>query len=124
MKEVKMGMGRRRVRLPGLLYADDLFLCGELEVDLRGMVGLFFEVFRRRGLKFNAGKSKVMLLNGEEGLECVYVDGICLEQVFPIFLFFCTPWHFYRFLCTPKNEDFEKKKYVVQSVLYSSGYSL
>ena len=36
MKEVKMGMGRRRVRfqeegrewrLPGLLYADDLALC-------------------------------------------------------------------------------------------------
>ena len=38
MKEVKMGMGRRRVRfqeevkgkrLPGFLYADDLVLCGQ-----------------------------------------------------------------------------------------------
>ena len=38
MKEVKMGMGRREVRfmedgrewtLPGLLYADNLVLCGE-----------------------------------------------------------------------------------------------
>ena len=37
---------------------------------------------RRRGLKFNAGKSKVMELNGEEGLECeVHVDGIRLEHV-------------------------------------------
>ena len=42
MKEVKMGMGRRGVslledrrvwKLPGLLYADDLVLCGESEED-------------------------------------------------------------------------------------------
>ena len=45
--KVKMGMGRRRVRvqekrkewnLPGLLYADDLVLCGELGEDLKAMV--------------------------------------------------------------------------------------
>ena len=36
---------------------------------------------RRRGLKFNACKSKMMVLNGEEGLECeVHVDGIHLEH--------------------------------------------
>ena len=30
---------------------------------------------RRRGLKLNAGKSKVMVMNGEEGLGCeVYID--------------------------------------------------
>ena len=30
----------------------------------------------------NASKSKVMILNGEEGLECeVHVGGICLEHV-------------------------------------------
>ena len=41
------------------------------------MVGLFVEVCRRRGLKVNVGKSKVIVLNGEEGLQCeVYVDGI------------------------------------------------
>ena len=76
MKEVKMGIGRRGVsfmengrewRLPGFLYADDLFLCGELEDDLRVMMGQFAEVCRRRGLKVNAAKRKVMLLNGEEG---------------------------------------------------------
>ena len=34
--------------------------------------------------KVNAGKSKVMILNGEEGLEWkVHVDGIRLEQWFP-----------------------------------------
>ena len=33
-------------------------------------------------MKVNAGKSKVMVLNVEEGLECeVHVDGIRLEQV-------------------------------------------
>ena len=39
------------------------------------------EVYRRRR-KVNAGKGKMMVLNGEEGLECeVHVDGICLEHV-------------------------------------------
>ena len=37
---------------------------------------------RRRGLRVNAVKSKVVVLNGDEGLECeVHVDGIRLEQV-------------------------------------------
>ena len=36
--------------------------------DLRAIVGRFNEVCRRRGVKVNAGKSKVMVLNGEEGL--------------------------------------------------------
>ena len=43
---------------------------------------LFCVMCRRRGLKVNAGKSKVVLLGGEEGWECgVYVDGIRLEHV-------------------------------------------
>ena len=46
------------------------------------MVGRFVEVFRRKGLKVNASKSKVMIMNGEEGLECaVHVDGVHLEHV-------------------------------------------
>ena len=46
------------------------------------MVGRFAEMCRRRGLKLNAGKSKVVLLNREEGLECeVHVDGVRLEHV-------------------------------------------
>ena len=70
----------REWRLPGLLNADDLVLYGESE-DLREMVGQFAEVCRR-GLKDNAGKSKVMVLNEEEGLECeVHVDRICLGHV-------------------------------------------
>ena len=56
--------------MSGLLYADDLVLCGKSEEDLRAIVGHFIEVCRRRGLKVNAGKSKVMLLVGKEGLEC------------------------------------------------------
>ena len=64
------------------MYADDLVLCGELEEDLRAMVGWFAEVCRRRRLKVHAGKRKEMVLNGEEGLECkVHVDGIFLEHV-------------------------------------------
>ena len=52
-----------------LLYAGDLILCGELEEDLKAMVGRFVEVCKRRGLKVNAGKRKVMLLDGKEGLD-------------------------------------------------------
>ena len=48
MKEVNMGMGRKGVsfmedrrewRLPNLLYTNDLVLCGELEEDLKVIVG-------------------------------------------------------------------------------------
>ena len=83
-----MGMGRKGVRflederewrLPGLLYAYELVLCGESEEDLRGR---FVELCRRRDLKVNSCKSKVMIMNVEEGLECeVYIDGIRLEHV-------------------------------------------
>ena len=59
-----------------------MVLCGESDEDLRVKVGQFSEVCRRRRLKANAGKSKVMILNGEEGVECeVRVDGICLDHV-------------------------------------------
>ena len=53
------------------------FFCGESEEDLRAMVGRFVEVSRRRGLKVNAGKSKVMVLGGEERLEYE----VCVEDV-------------------------------------------
>ena len=63
--------------MSGLSYADDLVLCGESEENLRAMVECFVEVCRRKSLKVNAGKNMVMVLNGEEGLECeVCVDGI------------------------------------------------
>ena len=51
------------------MYADDLIMCGESEEDLKAMVLQFAEVCRRRGLIANAGKSKVMTLNGDEELE-------------------------------------------------------
>ena len=76
MKEVKMGIRRRGVRfseegteltLPGLLYAEDLFLCAEPKEDLRLMMGRFVEVCRRRELKANGSKSKGIVLNGVLG---------------------------------------------------------
>ena len=71
------------------MYADDLVLCGELEEDPRVM-GYFVEVCWRRGLKVNAGKSKVMVMNGEDGLECeVCIDGIHLECFRNYILWMC-----------------------------------
>ena len=56
--------------------------CSELEEGLRAIVGRFLEVCKRRDLEVNASKSRVMLLNGEEGLEYeVSVDGLQLEDV-------------------------------------------
>ena len=64
------------------MYADDLVLCGQSEEDLKAIVGWFVEVHKRRRLKVNAGKSKMMVRNGEEGLEYkVNVDGIHLEHL-------------------------------------------
>ena len=63
------GKEGREWRLPDLLYTDDLFLWGESEEDLRIMVGHFVELCMRRGMKVNVGKSKVMVLNEEEGFE-------------------------------------------------------
>ena len=89
--EEKMGIGRKGVRfqeegrecrLPGFLYVDAFVLCGESDEDLRAIVGRFVEVCRRRGLKANAAKNKVMALGEEERLECeVWVDGIRIEYV-------------------------------------------
>ena len=54
-----------------------LVLCGDSLENLRVTVGRFAEACRRRGRKVNAGKSKVIILNEEERLECeVHVDGI------------------------------------------------
>ena len=59
MKEVKMGMGKRGMRLLengrewrllGLLYADDLVLCGVSVEELKAIVGWFAEVCRKRTL--------------------------------------------------------------------------
>ena len=58
------------LRLPGLLYRNDLVLCCESKEDLRAMVGRFLEVCRGSDLKVNASKSKVIVLGGEEGLGC------------------------------------------------------
>ena len=53
----------REGRLPCLLYSDDLVLCGESEEDSRAMVRWFVEVCRK-GLKVNACKRNVIVLNG------------------------------------------------------------
>ena len=56
-------------------------MCGKSEEDLKEMVGRFVDVCRK-GLKVNAGKSKVVMLSEEEGLECeIHVDGEQLEHV-------------------------------------------
>ena len=69
-----------RTRLPGLLYADDLVLRGESKEDLRKWWDSLLRCVGEED-KVRAGKNKMMVLNGEDGLECeVYVDGFRLEH--------------------------------------------
>ena len=57
-------------------------------------MGCFAEVYRRRGPKVNAGKSKGMIFNGEEGLEYeVHIDGIHLEHVSEFRMCFGQIWY-------------------------------
>ena len=70
------------------MYADDLVLFGESEEDLKVVMGCFVEVCRGRGLRVDPDKSKVMVLGGEEGLECViHVDEAQLEQMSRVKIF-------------------------------------
>ena len=52
--------------MSGHLQADELVLCGELEKDLKVMVGYLVEECRRRGLQVNADTSKMMVLHKQE----------------------------------------------------------
>ena len=71
----------REWKLPGLLCADYSLLYGESVEDLRGRVGPFVEGCRKKGLKVNANKTKVMVLNGEDGKVCeVFIDGCVLDE--------------------------------------------
>ena len=78
--------------MPGLLYADDLVLYGDSEEDLRVMVGCFAEVCRRRDLKVNAGKSKVMVLGWEESVKSLHRFWVRAPHLVSslIFLFLCS----------------------------------
>jgi len=58
-----------------------LVLCGESEESLRGLVERFGRVCKRRGLKVNVDKSKVMVVS-EDSPQCeVMLDDEQLEQV-------------------------------------------
>ena len=48
MKEVKLRMRMGESWLLGLLYEDDLVLCGESQEDLRAMVGSFVGLYEKR----------------------------------------------------------------------------
>ena len=79
-REISLEGERGEIAWP--LVADDLVMCGESEENLRAVVGRFVEVCKRRGLKVNAGKSKVMVLGGEEKLKReVCVNGMRLEHL-------------------------------------------
>ena len=64
---VKSSEVGRGWRLPNLLYANDLVLCGELKENLRVMIECFVNIGKKNGLNVNAYKIKV-LLKWEEGL--------------------------------------------------------
>ena len=52
--------------MPGLLFADDLVLCGKPEEDMKVIVERFVKLCRSSGLKVNVDKSRVVGLCEEE----------------------------------------------------------
>src|SRR5678816_309624 len=78
---VRMMENGDKWRVPYLLYADDLVLCGESEESLRELVERFGRVCKTRGLEVNVDKSKVMVVS-EDSPQCeVMLDDEQLEQV-------------------------------------------
>ena len=67
--------------VPCLLYADDLVLCGESEESLSRLVEGFGRVCKRRGLKINVDKSKMMVVSGVNTQCQITLDGEQFEQV-------------------------------------------
>ena len=76
--------------MPGSLCVNYLVLYGEVEQNLKVMVEPFVGVCRRRGLKVKADKSKVIVLDGEGGVECgIRVDVARWDQVSEFKYFGC-----------------------------------
>ncbi len=98
--EVGVGMyteGRKWV-LNSILYADDTMLIAETESDLQNLVSVFDSVCKRRKLKVNVNKSKVMVCEWSRsevvdfvspyrvGVECekeckIILNGEAIEEV-------------------------------------------
>ena len=79
IKEVKKELGRKRTRsseegkvliLLGLLYTDDLLICGESADDLRVMAERFEFVWQRKHVKAKANTNTEMVLRREKELLC------------------------------------------------------
>src|SRR5678816_3523316 len=90
MKELEVGVTRDSVRMmengrewrvPYLLYEGDLVLCGESEESLRILVERFGRVCKRKGLKVNVDKNKVMVVSEDSPQYEVMLDGEQLKQV-------------------------------------------
>ncbi len=69
----KMGNAGAKLRLNGevwsvvtCLFADDTMLLAESDGDLQRVVNVFYSVCKRRKLKVNAGKNKVMVFERRE----------------------------------------------------------
>ena len=63
-REISRGVERRECRMPVLFYVHDmgLLLNGELEDDLRQMVGYFVEKCKGRDMKLTADTCKMKVL--------------------------------------------------------------
>jgi hypothetical protein len=79
---VELKRRNERWKVSHLLYADDAVLMGESESELQELVNGFTEVCKRRNLKMNADKCKVMVFERSGESECeITIDGEVLEVV-------------------------------------------
>src|SRR5277367_2527837 len=81
-KGVELLWRNRRWNLSHLLYADDAVLLAESACDLRELVQCFADVCKRRKMKVNVDKSKVMVFERNGMSQCeVMIDDERLEVV-------------------------------------------
>ena len=79
---VEMKMGKEKWKLSHLLYADDAVLLTESREELQEYVKAFVNVCKKRNLKMNVNKSKVMVFerNGTSDAEII-IEGETMEVV-------------------------------------------
>ena len=83
----------------------------------------FIEVCRRRGLKVNANKNKVMVIGGEEGFRCeIHMDGVQFEQV--TVKIFEVYFGSIRYMCCRKVLSERKVAGVIRSLVYDRNLQL
>ena len=63
----KLGVTIGGVRVPALIFADDIVLCARSEIELSKLLGILWQELEKMGLENNEEKSMVLSLGTVKG---------------------------------------------------------